>query len=116
MSSFSSGFIFGANSDQLEDKNKTKVDLPVKNQEKKKVLPDTIQVEVKPIKIFLILNGFLEDSEARTLSVSTDNWSELRVLNPPVQGKIVNKREGYESRLEKKSDRKFKISSINYLS
>ena len=33
---FSSGFIFGANSDQLEDKNKTKVDLPVKNQEKKK--------------------------------------------------------------------------------
>ena len=33
---FSSGFIFGANSDQLEDKNKTKVDSPVKNQEKKK--------------------------------------------------------------------------------
>ena len=91
---FSSGFIFGANSDQLEDKNKTKVDLPVKNQEKKKKdSSDTIQVEVKPIKIFLTLNGFLEDSEARTLSVSTDNWSELRVLNPPVQGKIVNKGE-----------------------
>ena len=35
----------------------------------------------------------MEDSEARTLSVSTDNWSELRVLNPPVQGKIVNKGE-----------------------
>ncbi len=52
-----------------------------------------INPKKRDIKNILSLNGYFEDTEALEYSIKTDFWGELKVLHPPVHGKIVRKGE-----------------------
>jgi HlyD family secretion protein len=76
-----------------EDDNATKEE---KKDEKKKVekekeKPKTIEVEKKYMRIELSLKGYFEDPDLIPVSISTKNWSELKVTEPPIQGRKVKK-------------------------
>ena len=71
-----------ATKEEKKDENATK-------EEKEKT--KTIEVEKKYIRIELSLKGYFEDPDAIPVSISTKNWGELKVTEPPVQGKKVKK-------------------------
>lgn len=56
-------------------------------------LPETILPTKKTIRNTVILKGFIEDPDAITVSIDTQNWGDLRVNNPPKHGKEVKKGE-----------------------
>ena len=56
-------------------------------------LPETILPTKRTIRNTVILKGFIEDPDAITVSIDTQNWGELRVSNPPNHGKEVKKGE-----------------------
>ena len=56
-------------------------------------VPETIFPTKKTIRNTIILKGFIEDPDAITVSIDTQNWGDLRVSNPPKHGKEVKKGE-----------------------
>ena len=60
-----------------------------KKNEKEK--PKTVEAQKKHIRIELSLKGYFEDPDAVSISIPTKNWAELKVTEPPVQGKRVKK-------------------------
>jgi HlyD family secretion protein len=55
--------------------------------------PDTLSPQKKTIRKTLTLKGYIEDLDAISLSVSTQNWTDLKVISPPVHGLEVKKNE-----------------------
>jgi len=76
-----------------EDDNATKAEKKGGQAEKKEVKekPETTEVEKKYIRLELSLKGYFEDPDAIPVSISTKNWGELKVTEPPVQGRKVKK-------------------------
>ena len=54
---------------------------------------ETIRAEIKPFQINLTLKGFVQDIDAQALTIKTNYWSDLRVVQSPKQGKKVKKDE-----------------------
>ena len=73
--------------EKQEDKKKNEGE----DKEKEKEKPKTEEVKKKHIRIELSLKGYFEDPDAIPISISTKNWSELKVTTPPIQGKKVKK-------------------------
>ena len=78
---------------KAEDGNATKEEKKEKEVEKKneKEKPKTVEAQKKHIRIELSLKGYFEDPDAVSISIPTKNWAELKVTEPPVQGKRVKK-------------------------
>ena len=64
-------------------------------------VPETIFPTKKTIRNTIILKGFIEDPDAITVSIDTQNWGDLRVSNPPKHGKEVKKEKILSLDLEK---------------
>jgi len=75
--------------EKQEDKKKNEGE----DKEKEKEKPKTEEVKKKHIRIELSLKGYFEDPDAIPISISTKNWSELKVTTPPIQGIKVKKGE-----------------------
>lgn len=54
---------------------------------------ETLFPEKKHFRIDLTIDGFLEDSQAKSLAYAVDHWQELKVLSAPLQGKEVKRGE-----------------------
>ena len=54
---------------------------------------ETLSPEKKHFRIDLTIDGFLEDSQAKSLAYAVDHWQELKVLSAPLQGKEVKRGE-----------------------
>ena len=78
---------------KAEDGNATKEEKKEKEVENKneKEKPTTVEAHKKHIRIELSLKGYFEDPDAVSISIPTKNWAELKVTEPPVQGKRVKK-------------------------
>lgn len=55
--------------------------------------PATLCPEIKPFKVELMLEGFIEDPNSIPLEIKVDHWDELKVITSPKQGKPVKKGE-----------------------
>ena len=55
--------------------------------------PEIVFPERKTIRNTITLKGFIEDPDAVSISIDTQNWSDLRVSSPPVHGKTIKKDE-----------------------
>ena len=78
---------------KAEDGNATKEEKKEKEEKKKeeKEKPKTVEAQKKHIRIELSLKGYFEDPDAVPISIPTKNWADLKVTEPPVQGKRVKK-------------------------
>ncbi len=55
--------------------------------------PKTIFPEIKPFKIELMLDGFIEDPNSIPLEIEVDHWDDLKVIASPKHGESVKKGE-----------------------
>ena len=62
-------------------------------EETDKVEPKTVFPTKKTIRNTITLKGFIEDPDAIPISIDTQNWTDIRVNNPPTHGKVVKKGE-----------------------
>ncbi len=74
----------------VED-NATKEEKKDEKKKEEKEKPKTVEVEKKYIRLVLSLKGYFEDPDAIPISIATKNWGELKVTEPPVQGRKVKK-------------------------
>ena len=74
-----------------EDDNATKEKKKDEKKKEEKEKPKTVEVAKKHIRIELSLKGYFEDPDAIPISIATKNWGDLKVTEPPVQGKKVKK-------------------------
>lgn len=73
-----------------DDSNGT-TDQADKNSNGKKKEYKTIEAVEKEIRVTLSLEGYFEDADAVPFSIDTISWSEIKVLDPPVHGKTIQK-------------------------
>ncbi len=62
-------------------------------EETDKVEPKTVFPTKKTIRNTITLKGYIEDPDAIPISIDTQNWTDIRVNNPPTHGKVVKKGE-----------------------
>ena len=75
---------------KAKDDNATKA-LKKEKKEEEKEEPKTVEAQKKYVRIELALKGYFEDPDAVSISIPTKNWVDLKVTEPPVQGRRIKK-------------------------
>ena len=78
-------------SEKINDDSNGTTDQVEKNSNDKKKEYKTIEAVQKEIRVTLSLEGYFEDADAVPFSIDTISWSEIKVLDPPVHGRSIQK-------------------------